>query len=568
MIKKITLSLFGLFLVGWLSAQIVITEINYNMDGQDDTEYLELYNNNGGPLEMEGYYLIGVDYTFPAMTFEPGTFIILTEHAKSFEGKFGIAALEWDDSSLNSGGETIILKDPNDVTIDSVSYDDTNEWPRMADGLGSSLEICDVDMDNSGADNWQSSTNFLKVEGNRPIFCTPGTMGTCQSDPTVFATRIQRMGIEGLSDTVGISFQLDNFNGSPSSIDIAIGSASTASSDDYELLHSSLSFSGLESEILYANVVITNDTEAEGTEFIEFEVTAQDNVGEIYTNNSWLYLYDDDIELQEGLILVGVFSTETLESSQDEYGAELYALKNIPDLSVYSLGAANNGGGTDGIEIRLPAISLNAGKSYFVSDDSTRFNDFFGFYPNFTHPRIWVTGNDAMELFEHGQVIDVYGETDIDGAGEPYDYDAGWAVRIEEGGPGGATFEITDWIVSGINELTGVVNDSCSMPYPFGQYSNSNTETPLAITEIADLLQAQIAPNPVSDYLSLSFDPNTELSAFDATIFSITGMLISSKVIEKGAAQIEMDTKSLAPGIYIAGIRTSQGMVALKFTKR
>lgn len=568
MIKEFTLSLFGILLVGCLSAQIVITEINYNMDGQDDTEYLELYNNDGGPIEMEGYYLIGVDYTFPAMTFEPGTFMLLTEHAKSFEGKFGIPALEWEAGSLNSGGETIILRNANDVTIDSVSYDDENGWPRMSDGLGSSLEICDINADNSGLGNWQSSTNFLKIEGNRPIFASPGAIGTCQPNPIVYTTRIQRMGTEGQADTLGVSFQLENSNGNPSIVNIGIGAASTASPSDYELLTPTLTFSGAAPEILFADVVLTDDAEVEGTEFIEFELTVQDNVGEIYTNNSRLYIYDDDTELQEGLILVGVFATETLASSQDEFGAEFYAVKNIPDLSVYAVGAANNGGGTDGMEIRLPAISLNAGKSYFISDDSTRFNDFFGFYPNFTHPSIFVTGNDAIELFEHGRVIDVYGETDIDGAGQAYDYESGWAVRIEEGGPGGSTFEITDWIISGVGELTGVVNDSCAMPYPLGQYSNSNTETPLALTDIADLLQAQIAPNPVQDYLILSFDPSTDLTAYDASIYSITGMAISRVDIEKGARQIEMDTEALAPGIYIASIRTSRGIVSLKFAKR
>ena len=45
-------------------------------------------------------------------------------------------------------------------------------------------------------------------------------------------------------------------------------------------------------------------------------------------------------------------------------GVELYVLNDIPDLSDYGLGSANNGGGTDGEEFTFPAGSATAGSKY------------------------------------------------------------------------------------------------------------------------------------------------------------------------------------------------------------
>ena len=51
-------------------------------------------------------------------------------------------------------------------------------------------------------------------------------------------------------------------------------------------------------------------------------------------------------------------------------GIELYARKNIADLSTFSIGSANNGGGSDGEEFKLPARGINAGDFIYVSKDT------------------------------------------------------------------------------------------------------------------------------------------------------------------------------------------------------
>ena len=63
---------------------------------------------------------------------------------------------------------------------------------------------------------------------------------------------------------------------------------------------------------------------------------------------------------------------------------ELTALADIADLSIYGVGSANNGGGTDGEEFTFPAVSATAGQKIYVASESTGFEAFFGFAPDYT----------------------------------------------------------------------------------------------------------------------------------------------------------------------------------------
>lgn len=53
---------------------------------------------------------------------------------------------------------------------------------------------------------------------------------------------------------------------------------------------------------------------------------------------------------------------------------ELHVVNDIPDLSIYGVGSANNGGGTDGQEFAFPAISATAGDFLYLATESTGFS--------------------------------------------------------------------------------------------------------------------------------------------------------------------------------------------------
>jgi|GEM_PF-116254 len=163
---------------------------------------------------------------------------------------------------------------------------------------------------------------------------------------------------------------------------------------------------------------------------------------------------------------------------------ELLALNDIADLSIYAVGSANNGGGTDGPETALSG-SASAGEFIYIASEATEFQAFFGFAPNFTGGAAFINGDDAVELFENGVVVDVFGEIDVDGTGEPWEHTDGWAYRVNGTGPDGDTFVLANWTFSGTDALDGeTTNASAATPFPIASFAAEEPTFDLQITEI------------------------------------------------------------------------------------
>lgn len=108
----------------------------------------------------------------------------------------------------------------------------------------------------------------------------------------------------------------------------------------------------------------------------------------------------------------------------------LTATAAIPNLSVFGVGSANNGGGTDGEEFSLSG-SAAAGDIIIVAgnaDSEAFFADCFG-HSVLTDGAANINGDDAVELFMNGNVIDTFGDINVDGTGQVWEYSDGYAVR-------------------------------------------------------------------------------------------------------------------------------------------
>jgi hypothetical protein len=150
---------------------------------------------------------------------------------------------------------------------------------------------------------------------------------------------------------------------------------------------------------------------------------------------------------------------------------ELFATGNIPDLSAYGVGSANNGGGSDGEELTLTG-QAKAGDFIYIATDATEFANFFGFAPDFISSAASINGNDAIELFHDGLVADVFGDINVDGSGEPWEYMDGWAYRVSGTGPDGNVFVLPNWYFSGPNALDGEsMNATANTPFPIGTFA-------------------------------------------------------------------------------------------------
>ena len=171
-----------------------------------------------------------------------------------------------------------------------------------------------------------------------------------------------------------------------------------------------------------------------------------------------------------GLVLTGVIDGPLAGGMPK--AVEMVAIEDIPDLSVYGVGSANNGGGTDGVEYTFPPVSLAAGSCIVLSNDSTGFFEFFGYYPDFVSSfATAVNGDDAVELFKDSLPVDVFGDINVDGSGTSWEYLDGWVYRLNGTGPDGTNFVPGNWIYSGINALDNeATNATAAIPFPSCTY--------------------------------------------------------------------------------------------------
>ncbi|WP_238547807.1 5'-nucleotidase C-terminal domain-containing protein [Meridianimarinicoccus roseus] len=191
---------------------------------------------------------------------------------------------------------------------------------------------------------------------------------------------------------------------------------------------------------------------------------------------------------------------------------ELYVRADIADLSVYGLGSANNGGGTDGEEFTFPAISATAGTFLYLASESAGFTTFMGFAPDFTDgSALAINGDDAIELFLNGNVVDVFGDPDTDGTGQAWDHLDGWAYRNANAEPS-STFNAADWTFSGTNALDNETsNATAGTPFPTGSYSAAPQPT------VINAVLGSTTGND-SEYVEIFGEPGTSLDGLSLIV--------------------------------------------------
>ncbi len=163
---------------------LVVSEIMYHPVEEDGTpagdenlEFIELYNNKATREDMGGYaFTNGVSYTFPAGTILPGKeYVVIARDASAVEAAYGITGVhEWTSGKLNNDGERIELSNENGAVIISFRYNDGRPWPASPDGTGHSLILAKAGGDPEEASSWAPSTL---------IGGTPGEPDEAQVEP-------------------------------------------------------------------------------------------------------------------------------------------------------------------------------------------------------------------------------------------------------------------------------------------------------------------------------------------------------------------------------------------------
>ncbi|MDF7799536.1 lamin tail domain-containing protein [Pontiellaceae bacterium B1224] len=135
------------------AGELLISEVNYNPDGPDEYEFIELWNRGTNLLDLSGVNISNaVRYIFPEnTTLNPNAHIVVVEDAAAFADRYQniLSPWYWDGievagewvGGLSDGGEQIALLSADETLISSVHYLTDGDWPERPDGGGSSLEL-------------------------------------------------------------------------------------------------------------------------------------------------------------------------------------------------------------------------------------------------------------------------------------------------------------------------------------------------------------------------------------------------------------------------------------------
>lgn len=134
---------------------LVISEIQYNPDGSDEYEFIELMNISDKTLDLSGIRISGgVDLlASERVRLAPGGFILGVENLEAFGQRYMVPESDyyfpdiqvlgvWD-GRLDDAGELIEVRDRQGNPLVTVNYDNVDPWPVGPDGEGSSLELID-----------------------------------------------------------------------------------------------------------------------------------------------------------------------------------------------------------------------------------------------------------------------------------------------------------------------------------------------------------------------------------------------------------------------------------------
>ncbi len=151
---------------------VVINEIQYHpSDPTEFVEFVELHNPTDATIDLSGWsFSEGIEHQFPAgSAIEAGEYWVIAQDESAYNRKFGSiftggakAKGVWESGTLSNSGETLTLRDADNVVVDKVDFKDSFPWPVGADGGSEddkdlSMELIHPSLDNGLSGHWRSS---------------------------------------------------------------------------------------------------------------------------------------------------------------------------------------------------------------------------------------------------------------------------------------------------------------------------------------------------------------------------------------------------------------------------
>lgn len=535
--KKLYILFFVCSFLGFSQnpGDLVITEYLNDAGAVSDTvgEWFEIFNTTGSPISIDGWTIRddGTNtHTIDGMTggtvmVPPGGYLVLGRSSNQTEN--GGAAVDYsygtDGFTLGNGDDEIVLVAPGDVEIDRVNYGSGNGFPDEGAGVSLILDptLTIATADNNDGANWCFSSSAF---GDGDL----GTPGA--PNDTCTATCETNLGAsDAVCDTTNPGPNDDTYTATLSYSGAATGETFTVTATAGTV--------GGDDPTAVADGTITITNVPEGTDItITIDNTGDGGLCALsrdITSPVCVPTGSVDLELQ------GIIDFTVPEGGSSGKAIHVVATADIADLSEYGIGVANNGGGTDGQEYTFDAIAVSNGDHILIARDLTAMENYlttagFNLFDEFlvASTDISQNGDDAIELYKNGAVVETFGDVAVDGTGEAWEYTDSWAYKNTLG----AVWP-TGWDYGGVDCTDGSTTtfDSTCV-YPFVE-SLSNTD--FSREELS------IYPNPVnSGFVNIS-----STIGGDKTIelYDVMGRNVMSTILSSNT----LDVSSLKSGMYL-----------------
>ena len=150
------------------NTDIVINEIMYKPPvTQESSEFVELFNRGDKSVDLSDWVLTGgIDFIFPPNTrLKAGDYLVIAADAGLLRSVHGnINVLGNFAGKLNNEGDLLRLLDAKGNLVNEVDYRPGGDWPVLAHGGGSSMELLHPFMDNRLSSAWRDSDESGKAK--------------------------------------------------------------------------------------------------------------------------------------------------------------------------------------------------------------------------------------------------------------------------------------------------------------------------------------------------------------------------------------------------------------------
>ena len=568
--KKTILTLTCFFLLAIsVQSQIVITEIMFNPppSGTDTLEYIELYNNSGSATDISGWHFKeGVTFTFPASTSVAAhAYVVITENQAYFLARFpGVTTFQWDGALTNGGEDIELTTSDSSQTIDYIDYTGANLNPLM-NGGGASLVLCDPNSDNSLLSNWQAATTPTGVSiAGIAILANPGAASSC----SIIATNDNAAVASGQSVTIPVIS--NDILSSPAAGPIVVVNApshgnTTVNPDNTVTYTSNAGFCG---DDAFSYQVCDNG----GCDTAVVSIAVK-----CYVPHSIAQVSSEDVSGTADSLGVDCELQGTV------YGVNLRPLNNNLPALLFTL-IDNSGNG-------IAVSSLNGNLGYTVQEkDKITVRGTIGQFQGLTEIQPdYIVKNSAGNPLLAPQIVTSLGEATesklikinnlhfVDpaewttGVGT-----SGFNVRaVSDDHPLDTILIRIDRDVETYNapvpsepfDLTGIGGQfDAFSPFTTGYQVlpryNPDISTLSGVKEADFSSLVALAPNPVSDYLSI----RTETSFDGIRIYTVSGSLVKS--IKNPAFNEQIQAGNFASGVYFIQFEKDGAVWTTRFVKQ